>query len=529
MVIALTLLLACPAPTPEAEAPPTPTMEPTALLTRASLDLRHRRPTLAELDAIEANPAQIDSFIEEFMQDPDFAAGVIDRYSVIYRTRIDEFPIGAYDYGLENEPAFSSAVGQEPLRLIADIAINDLPWTELVRADWTMANELLGSIWPLDYPDDGSTGWRRARYTDGRPAAGVLSTNAFWWRYETSRTNKSRGRANAITRILLCEDYLSRSITFDRSVDLSDPELTEHATQENPGCVSCHSGLDPLASFLGGFYFPRKSGEPEMTWYHPERVNIWRWQTGVPPGYFGQPGEDMEDLARFIADDPSFVTCAVEQNWALLLGREATLEDIPALNRHREAFIAGGLTLRALLRSIVADEAYRPAPSDDPRLITLKMVTPSILADQVEALTGFRMASEGYDMLSTDLVGVRVLAGGIDGEYANVPADRPTATTVLVQERLAQAAAYHAIAHDRANPDSPLLLTQVSPEAPPEDAARDAQIAELHRRILGRRATDAEIAGLAALFDEVSAMADPATGWQSVVTVLLRDPFFILY
>lgn len=527
MVITLSLLLACGDPAPENNQTATPTMDPATLLTRASLDLRHRRPSPDELDAVEADPTLLSGMIDDFMQDPGFAAGMIDRYSVFYRTLIDEFPIGAYDYGLDDEAAFSAAVGQEPLRLIADIAVNDLPWTELVRADWTMSNELLGSIWPLDYPE-GSSGWQRAHYTDGRPKAGVLSTNAFWWRYETSRTNKSRGRANAISRVLLCEDYLNRSISFDRSVDLSDPEVTEHATRENPGCVSCHSSLDPLGSFLGGFYFPRKSGEPEMTWYHPERVNIWRWQTGVPPGYFGQPGEDMQDLARFIADDPDFVTCAVEQNWETLLGRPAVLEDIPALNRHREAFLAGGLTARALIRSIVSDEAYGPGPSDDPRLITLKMVTPAILADEVEALTGFRMASGGYDMLSTDLVGLRVLAGGTDGQYVTVPSDRPTATTVMVQERLAQAAAYHLIEYERAHPSAPRLLT-VNPDETPTAEALDAQIADLHRRILSRRATDEELAELADLYAEVSALAGPAAGWQSVLTVLMRDPSFILY
>ena len=46
--------------------------------------------------------------------------------------------------------AFAASVGEEPLRLLSYIAENDLPYTEIVTAEYTMANELLCEAFPID-------------------------------------------------------------------------------------------------------------------------------------------------------------------------------------------------------------------------------------------------------------------------------------------------------------------------------------------------------------------------------------------
>ena len=116
-------------------------------------------------------------------------------------TRVDEFDIVAFDYGLLEEYDLSGQ-GEEPL-LLARIIATDRPWTDAVLADWTMATPLLGEIWPIDFCS-GESGWQPARYTDGRPSAGVLSTNGCR-RYTTTDPNMNCGRAAAISRLLLCE------------------------------------------------------------------------------------------------------------------------------------------------------------------------------------------------------------------------------------------------------------------------------------------------------------------------------------
>jgi hypothetical protein len=532
-----------PAPAPtvadtghEPEAPPvspeTDFLGVVGALTRASLDLRGVRPTPDEIAAVEADPAAYDALVEGFLSDPRLGARVRDLFADIYLTRQDWYYVSAADYGLGDEAGFAASVGEEPLRILAWIVENDLPYPEIVTADWTMANEHLGAAFPVDYPE-GGTGWQPVRYTDGRPAAGVLSTNGMWWRYMTNASNLNRGRANAISRILLCNDYLSRPIEFDRSVNLLDAGALEDALRENPGCVACHSTLDPIASYLYGFYAVDYTSRLEMTNYHPEREQYWRSMTEVAPGFYGAPGYGLADLGQQIAADPRLPQCLTEQVYGLLLQRAVTLDDTAALTAHREALLDGGLTVRALLRSVLQDDEYRRGVAAD-GTFAAKMMSVDQLGTAVEALTGFRFTTSGYDLLGSDSYGVRTLAGGVDGVYATRPASEPTATAVLVQARIAQAAAWDVVEHDASTRDAPRLFTEVDfTESPQADREKMAtQVQALHLRLFGERvALDGpEVTANLALWDELYALdADRRAAWAGLLSVLLRDPDFLFY
>jgi hypothetical protein len=207
------LALACTSPVIDSADDPIPQMSPVDLLIRSSLDLRGVRPTVVELDQIEAEPEALDALIEGFVDDPRFEGRVRDLWAEILLTRADVFPLADSNFGLDNEAGFTQAVGEEALRLIGRVASEDRPWTEIVTADWTMANEMLEAIWPLERQE--GEGWVEANYTDGRPHSGVLTTNSLMWRYTTTPSNANRRRANAISRIFLCNDYLDRPINFD--------------------------------------------------------------------------------------------------------------------------------------------------------------------------------------------------------------------------------------------------------------------------------------------------------------------------
>src|SRR5688500_14943163 len=81
-------------------APEPGTIDAAQLLTRASLDLRGVRPTPEEIVAVEEDPSKIDSFIDEYLQDPRFGDRIISTFGDIYRTRVDEFPIEASDFNI---------------------------------------------------------------------------------------------------------------------------------------------------------------------------------------------------------------------------------------------------------------------------------------------------------------------------------------------------------------------------------------------------------------------------------------------
>lgn len=535
-MVTLLALLGC-QPEPAAPVEALPAMAPVDLLTRLSLDLRGRRPSVDEIEAVEADPAALDALAEDMLFDEDFGARVRDLFADVYRTRTESYYVAASSYGLVDSAAFLAAVGEEPLRILSAVAEQDLPWTTIVTADWTMANEVLAQAWPLDYSGEG---WQQARYTDGRPAAGVLSTNALWWRYVSTLSNANRARANAASRILLCQDYLSRPIEFDRNVNLLDEDAVEEALVANPGCVNCHQSLDPLASYFWGFFYYNYADPTEASTYHPERELLWRTYTEIAPGYYGAPGYTLSDLAQQLAGDNRFVECAVEQVYEGLLRRETTLEDTDALSRHREAFLDGGLTLRALVRSVVADPRYRAADlarTDDTGAVPRKLVSPALLASQVEALTGYRLSIQGSDLMTTDVVGLRTLAGGADGYNVTQTATSPNTTLVLVQERLAEAAAWSVAEADAAAVaagQAPTLFTQVDFTETPE-SDRDAVVAQiqaLHLRLFADRvAADSEpvLANLD-LWEQLYAVGqDPVDAWAGLLSVLLRDPELLLY
>ncbi len=526
-MVGLIALWACADPAPSArDLPPAEVPQASAVqvLQRASLDLRGVRPSVAEIEAVEADATALEAQIDTFLDDPRFAGRVMDLWSEVYLTRTETWSISGDAYG-QDPVEFSQAVGEEPLRVLAHIAENDLPYTELVTGDWTMANAPLAAAWPLDYA---GAGWQVAHYTDGRPAAGVLATNGMWWRYTSTDSNANRKRANAISRIFLCNDYLSRPIDFDRNVNLLDESAVQEALTTNPSCIACHASLDPIASYLFGFWWYDYANPLEARQYFPEREQRWKTYTGAEPAWYGEPGYDLADLGQQIAADHRFPECATQQAYALLLRRDVTLGDAAPLVEHRNAFLRGGLTLRALVRSVVADPRYRAGDTDAPGYVPLKMATPDLLASQVEDLTGYRWTYAGYDMLQSDTVGVRTLAGGADGYDVTSTATSPNATLVLVQERLAEAAAAYAV-HEA--PER--LFTVDFTETPDTDrAALVAQVQSLHLRFFGNRvaADGPEVEAALALWVDVYAIErDPAAAWVAVVSALLRDPDLLFY
>src|SRR5690606_4434710 len=146
------------------------------------------------------------------------------------------------------EAVLADSVGEEPLALVAWIIENDLPWSEIVLAEHSMADPLLAAFWDLERQEEGP-GWVPATYRDGRPHAGVLTMTTMWHRAPSIGVNRNRHSANTFSRMLLCDDYLSRPVTFSHTeitaLTSGDPE---EVIADNGVCQSCHSSLDPLAS-----------------------------------------------------------------------------------------------------------------------------------------------------------------------------------------------------------------------------------------------------------------------------------------
>jgi hypothetical protein len=524
-------LLGCspePAPAPLVEMPVA------RLLSRISLDLRGTRPSPDEIAQVEADPAALDALVDQFLDDDRFPERLVSLYHEIYLTNTEKTDLRPNSIPFDNPRYFYWEVGQEPLRIVAQVAKEDLPYSTIVTADWTMANEDLAQLFPLEWPE-GQTGWHKTRYTDGRPAAGVMSTNGLWWRYTTTEANANRRRANALTRILVCEDYLARPIEFDQTVNLLDEGAVGDALESNPGCVNCHVSLDPVASNLFGFYWTNFTSPTEGRYYHPGSEKVWEDLTGVAPGWYGTPTNGLVDLGNAVASDPRFPTCAARQAYERLLRRSSTIDDEDDITALRESFIAGDMKLKALYRAVTQLPVYRAADVDTERGVPYKMMTPDVLGAAVEDLTGFYWERSGYDVMRTDDKGLRSLAGGVEGILIKQPSPTPNSALLLVQEALSYEAASAALASEVViEPAERRLFTEVDfTETPDTDrAAMVAQIKYLHLRVFGERIEDdsEELTATLALWQELYDVEnDVPRAWEGTLVALLRDPEFVMY
>ena len=177
-----------------------------------------------------------------------------------------------------------------PLELIAHVAENDLPYTEILTADYIMANPWAASAYgaatrfddPTDphefrparimnyyrrgdgYETESSVllGMQLSRIVDPGPLrtdyphAGILNTSVFLRRYPSTATNRNRARSRWTYYHFLGLDIEKFASRTTDPVALAD---TRNPTMHNPACTVCHEVLDPVAGAFqnygdGGWY-----------------------------------------------------------------------------------------------------------------------------------------------------------------------------------------------------------------------------------------------------------------------------------
>ena len=192
------------------------------------------------------------------------------------------------------ENAVQFAAVRAPLELIAHVAENDLPYTDIMTADYIMANpqaaKAYGATTEFDdekdvhefkpsrfasyhLEDDTRIVREPAAETDCRghvvdpgnlaieyPHAGILNSPVFMRRYPTTATNRNRARARwTYYHFLGLDVEKSASRTTDPAA-LAD---TDNPTLSNPACTVCHTILDPVA---GTFQNYDEEGRYRSNW-----------------------------------------------------------------------------------------------------------------------------------------------------------------------------------------------------------------------------------------------------------------------
>ena len=409
---------------------------------------------------------------------------------------------------------------------MAHIAATDAPWTDVVNADYTMANSLLEDIWPLERdaaPDNDD--WSMAYYTDGRPPVGILATNGLWWRYHTTATNGNRARAAMVMKMFVCDDIQALPVTFTEAPSLVDGASIEDALQEDPYCIGCHTTVDPIASALFGFWSSNEHSATENHVYHPERELLGEQYLGVEPGWYGQPLYGLADLGPTIADDFRFDRCAATTMTESLLRRRMAREDTDLVEAMTEDFVEADRRIRALMVAITDTDEYRAGGlradvSDNEPAVPVRLLSPDQLHSVLADVAGWTWTEDGFEQLRNDTWGYRVLMGGVDGVYLSSAPTSPGVTWAATTWRVAESAGLHLAS----GADAPLTEGLDLGSAPTASNLNDL-VWQLHARRLDADERDA----LSALWTSVDALEGPQRAWAALFTALLRDPSFLTY
>lgn len=530
-------------------------LSPTEHLTRASMALRGVRPGAAELEAVRDDPERLLAIVDYYLTTDAFGQTVREIHEQALLIGVDGivFPAGFVPRdGLADLSSYelNRSITQAALRLIEHVVMSGRPYGEIVTADYTLADRAVATVWGLPYDEDraarGET-WQQTHYLDGRPTSGILSDSFLFTRHTTTLSNKGRGRANAISRALLCYDFLSRSIPLDASIDLADPDAVADAVRNNPACVSCHQTLDPLAAFFAGYrpiYVPTQQTTYPVAFMREALRPL--LQTSEP-NYFGIVGGDIRVLGEMITQDPRFSACAARRFYGYLAQIDPQAVPHPHASELQGVLIDSGMDARQLAKAVVLSEAFTSASEADPKSADrgLLRVRPRQLARSIEELTGYRWRARleadvgtgrvgDVDLMSDAFFGFKVLAGGIDSQHVTRPSHTMTATASLTVENLAARAAAHVVQKDRLieEPERRWLLTEVAPDETEERSVR-AQLARLQLLLYGQFADpdDPSVNDAYTLFAGVleGDAGDPQRAWTTTLYAMFQDPRFLFY
>jgi hypothetical protein len=539
-------------------------LAPEAQLVRISLALRGLRPTAAEFERVAADPDALAAIVDTYLQGPEFGAVIRDLHNDGLLARVDARvpPAGFEATGpLAGRDAYqiNRSIMDAPLRLAQHIVLEDRPYTELVTADYTVADATVAAVWglPFDPSAADGEGWAVTTQADARGNAGWLTDSWVFVRHDSTAANQNRGRANALTRALLCEDFLARPADIETVVDLADPNAVNEAVRSEPSCVGCHQSLDPLASFFAG-YIPQIASigaSYPISLYSPGFFPLIYGVDLRDPNYFGRAGTTLQDLGQMIASDPRFSRCAARRFYSYF--HHVPLEEVPEDRvQHLQAVLVDSdHSAKALIRAIVLSDDFRAARvRDDAELseaglarargVGLFKTRPTQLGIFFQATTGLRWTANlrQYDValgtpdaMDDTFVGFHMLGGGIDGIYVTRPTLTYNATSSLLLQALARDGAGLVVTSDFANPDraSRRLLREVD-TLTTDVAAIRAQLAALHLDLYGERvaADDPALDPLVELLQAGASAAQPgfgqppaaAQGWMVVLDAMLQDP-----
>lgn len=392
----------------------------------------------------------------------------------------------------------NDAVAREPLELVRYAAMNDLPHTLFVTADFMMVNWYSQKVYEAQLVDANSefrqlaepvcdengvqlyydpTDFKPARVTKnleyelgGIPHAGVLTSAMFLNRYPTTNTNRNRHRARKVFDYFLDTDILA--IEGERPEDgigsgVSNPTLLD------PACYSCHQVMDPVSSAFqhwtdrGQFIVTGASSDNRWDGSDIEAPGLGGEATPISGqgGYFRNL---LQWLGTEISKDPRFARATVRTLYRGFIGNDllpapgddATDAEKLAYNSQRailngvsDVLVANNWDIKAAVKALLLSPYYRAAGLDaealqvNDHIGATRFLSPEQMQIKLQATVGF-----GWDEFRYE--DNRIMFGGMDSDSITERIREPGGLIIAIQNRMATEMACRATAYDFVQPNS---------------------------------------------------------------------------
>ena len=265
-----------------------------------------------------------------------------------------------------HERAVQYGMARAPLELIAHVVENERPYTEIMTADYIMANPMAakayGANTVFDDPEDvtefkasrivryfrrdrsmvvvedPANVWRvlnPGNLSTDYPHAGILNTTVFLRRYPTTATNRNRARSRWTYYHFLGFDIEKSAARTQDPVALAD---TNNPTMNNPACTVCHIPMDPVAGTYQnygdrGLFRDRNGGRDALPnlYRAPKDGTVSPYQRGDTwfrdmrvPGFGGKTAPSADNSVQWLAEqmvaDERFAKAAVRFWWPAIMG-----------------------------------------------------------------------------------------------------------------------------------------------------------------------------------------------------------------
>ena len=464
------------------------------------------------------------------------------------------------DYTNDKRSWANASVSQEPMRLIEYVVRNNKPFSEILTANYIVANPYLARAYGLQHdkamtPENYGE-WMAVAGVPSQlvrvnnvpngdkvdlPVAGVLTQPAFLFRWETTRTNKSRKRARVVLKSFLATDIFKFAT---RPIDSGSLSAVQNQTRNSNDCNVCHSVLDPIAGGFRGFDESNLVLFRKNDAWHDDLYAPGFGSTQMPPTSYGAAAPW---LAAQIPNDSRFGLAVAQVMYRSLVGDEVLsfpsdnkaadyADSARAFNAQNDWFVKIGADfkknkydLRQLVVAIVRSP-YFSAKSGDASKDALhaglgggRLLTPEMLARKYRATLGmdffdggpfqaynarnvqFGMVRSATDTRGNVLVGDtswRALLGGIDSGDTTHRAESVSPTMHAANEYMAGLLACRVATFEFTKPPAqrrllaaveqdttPFAIRTSDTEASTAIAANEAKIREairaLHWRLLG--------------------------------------------